>query len=128
MAERLALRFVSRCQTVDQFARVFCPHAQLDRLSVPLATEPPPIGTRLRATVSLANKLGVIEGDAEIVDNVAGVIALRFHALDPRSRGFLAHLVAHRNLDPAPVPRHLVPMGAAVAGGLSAPIRRSAPA
>ena len=117
MADRLALRFVSRCQTVDQFARVFCAHAQADRLAVPLAMEPPPVGTRLRAAIALANKLGVIEGDAEIVGIVAGSVELRFHALDPRSRGFLAHLVANRATDPAPVPRHLVPMGAAVAGG-----------
>jgi len=70
--------------------------------------------------VALANRIAVIDGDAEVTSNDDRV-TVRYTRLDARSRGLLAHLVdAHGKGKIAACPRHLVPLGAPVGDPISA--------
>ncbi|HVK75589.1 MAG TPA: hypothetical protein VM734_19800, partial [Kofleriaceae bacterium] len=126
MAEGTALRLVSRCTTVEEIVRAFRTLVRPDvpdRLDVPTTGSVPTIGTQVRVALTLASKVAVIEGDAEVVD-ASGRLGLRFTRLDPRSKGLLAHMAEHRDREPPPVPRHLVPLG--VMAGTAATARNDA--
>ncbi len=115
-----ALRLVSRCATVEEFVRAFCGSAAADTLEVQLASAPPASGTRGRVVVALANRIAVIDGDAEVTCDATRV-TIRYTRLDARSKGLLAHLVECNGKDTiAAVPRHLVPLGAPVGDATTA--------
>ncbi|MCL4225341.1 MAG: PEGA domain-containing protein [Myxococcales bacterium] len=125
MANGTAWRLVSRCATVEDLIRVFRTLAGPEGLTAIPVTGAPVASGRGRVVVTLASRVAVLDGEAEV--SVGGATAgaagapagatidVRYLRLDARGKGLLAHMVEHAAAAvPPAVPRHLVPLGAAI--------------
>lgn len=81
---------------------------------IPVANAPA-AESQCRVVIALATRAAVFDGEAVITPG-PGKVNVRFVRLDQRGKALLAHMIEQRTAEvPAPVPRHLIPLGA-VAG------------